>query len=121
MYSQQISYRELASLAKEGETNPPFRAILTVLPDSGCRLFVSIEHRCVPVIDEHGQPKYFPSIEFALPELAMLPGIDHQVTVDVISLLPRALTGNRVFGGTGTIISRLLGNSRCAMNLVEPT
>lgn len=115
MKTQQISFRELATLPKAAQRIAAFHAVLSVIPDSGCRLFIHADDICLSVVDDEGQPMFFPSVEFALNELAKVPGLDHHVTVDVISMLPRARTPNHLPKGTGKVISRLLGQSRPAL------
>lgn len=114
MKTQQISFRELATLPKAAQKTAAFHAVLSVIPGSGCRLFVHADDVCLSVLDDEQEPMYFPSIESALAELAKIPGLDHQVTVDVISMLPRAMPPNHFSAGTGKVISRLLGQSRPA-------
>lgn len=115
MKTQQISFRELAALPKAAQKIAAFHAVLSVIPDSGCRLFVHAENICLSVLDDEGQPMFFPSVELALTELAKIPGLDHHVTVDVISMLPRAMTPNHFSEGTGKVLSRLVGQSRPAL------
>lgn len=112
MKTQQISYTELATLPKAAQNLAAFRAVLSVIPDSGCRLFIHCDHSCMSVVDCEGEPMFFPSVDFALTELAKIPAIDHHVTVDVISLLPRVTERTRFFDGTEKVSSRLLGRSR---------
>lgn len=121
MNTQQISYRELATLPKAAQKLAAFRAVLSVIPDSGCRLFIHCDQHCLSVVDGEGEPMFFPSVDFALTELAKLPGIDHHVTVDLISLLPRVMTRTRFFDGIEKVSSRLLGQSRPANNSSEST
>jgi hypothetical protein len=121
MNTQQISYRELATLPRHGHKIAAFHAILSVIPDLGCRLFVHWGQVPLAVVDDDGHPMYFPSVEAALKELAILPGADHQVTVDIISLIPRAIPRNRFSDGIGKVLSRLLGQSRPASHSLETT
>ena len=114
MKTQQISFSELATLPKAAQRIAAFHAVLSVIPDRGCRLFIHADDICLSVVDDEGQP-IFPSVEFALNELAKVPGLDHHVTVDVISMLPRARTPNHLPKETGKVISRLLGQSRPAL------
>lgn len=115
MKTQQISFRELATLPKAAQKIAAFHAVLTVIPNTGCRLFVHAEDTCRSVVDDEGEPMFFPSVEFALSELAKVPGLDHHVTVDVISMLPRAMTSDRFSAGTGKALTRLQGQSRPAL------
>lgn len=92
MDTQQISFHELSALSKTNPTGVAFKVVLSVIPGGGCRLFVNYRHHCLFVVDEDGEPKYFPSVEIALIEIATIDGIDHHVTVDIISLLPRPMS-----------------------------
>lgn len=92
MDTQQISFRELSALSKTNPTGVAFKVVLSVIPGGGCRLFVNYRHHCLFVVDEEGEPKFFPSVEIALIDLATIDGIDHHVTVDIISLLPRPMS-----------------------------
>lgn len=58
-------------------------------------MFVNYRNHCLFVVDKEGEPKYFPSVEIALIEMATIDGIDHHVTVDIISLLPRPMSRSR--------------------------
>lgn len=111
MNTQQISFRELATLPAGVYPPAGFRAVLSVIPQAGCRLFVHFENKpCMHVVDDAGTPLLLP-LEFALNELAKLPGINQQVTVDIISLLPRAMTRTRLMQGGEKFAASLIGHS----------
>jgi hypothetical protein len=78
---------------------PRFHAVLSVIPGSGCRLFLQHGEECFAVVDDNGDPKFFPSIEPALVEVAAIPCVDHHVTIDILSFLPSTMYGYAAASG----------------------
>lgn len=119
MKNPQIRYGELGTLAHAAQKIAAFRAILSVIPDRGCRLFVDCGGHSISVVEDDGEPKFFSSVELALIELARVPGVDHHVTVDIISLLPRAMTRIGFLDGIVEAATKFIGLSRPGGNSSE--
>lgn len=85
--SKQIAYRELASLVAGPDATPYFTPTLSVIPGFGCRLFVVCAGEQFHVVDDDGEPLYFPSLEIGVQELATVRGVDQHITIDIISML----------------------------------
>lgn len=85
--SKKIAFGELASLVRGPKAAPYFTPTLSVIPGFGCRLFVACDGQQFVVVDDDGEPIYFPSIESGVQELALVRGVDQHITIDIISML----------------------------------
>lgn len=97
--TQQIRYAELVDAGEAAHGLSTVHTVLSLIPERGCRLFAQMNDQFVPVVLDDGTPKFFDSIEEGVTELALLPGIDNLVTVDILSLIPRASA--RLYGFAG--------------------
>lgn len=84
--ARNIRFDELDMLVSKNSLTV-FRATLTVVPEFGCRLFVTYKEERFNVVMDDGEPKYFASLEEGIQQLADVPGLDHQIVVDIISLV----------------------------------
>jgi hypothetical protein len=84
--SRKIRFDQLDTLVSKNSLTV-FKATLTVIPEFGCRLFVTFKEERFNVVTEEGEPKYFTSIAEGVQQLADIPGLDHQIVVDIISLV----------------------------------
>lgn len=81
-----IKFDELGALVS-GHSLTVFQATLSVIPDFGCRLFVTHKDQRFSVVMEDGEPAYFPNIDEGVRQLSAIPGLDHLIAVDAISLV----------------------------------
>lgn len=81
-----IKFDELGSLVSEHSVSV-FKATLCVIPDFGCRLFVIHKDQRFSVVMEDGKPAYFPDLDEGVRQLSSIPGLDHVIAVDAISLV----------------------------------
>lgn len=87
--SRTIKFDELGTLVGERSLQV-FTATLCVIPDFGCRLFVIHKEQRFSVVMEDGEPAYFPNIDEGVRQLSAIPGLDHLIAVDAISLVGSA-------------------------------
>lgn len=81
-----IKFDELGTLVN-GHSLTVFQATLSVIPNFGCRLFVTYKDQRFSVVMEDGEPAYFPNIDEGVRQLSVIPGLDHQIVVNTISLV----------------------------------
>ena len=81
-----IKFDEIGTLVSEHSLQV-LKATLSVIPDFGCRLFVIHKDQRFSVVMEDGKPAYFPNVDEGVRQLSAIPGLDHLITVDAISLV----------------------------------
>jgi len=88
----QISYANLLTLCGVRPLTA-FKANLAVIPDFGCRLFISHDGQTKAVMTDEGEPFFFPSVDAGIRALSSIPGIDHHINVDAVSLMAHPRKG----------------------------